>query len=116
MKSSLSIIQYQKIGKLIVNRNSLYATYISEIYHYFYASENEALALCQNPDYGTRFNNTWFQGKYTHFLPGDLFSIKGTNNVYISGESDRIPQMLCHISNVPFLEWVDFIPSESSAE
>jgi len=105
---SSAIARFQSIGEVVVNDKTVYATYISAVYHDFLRTEDEAIAATSAPEYGAKFNNTWLQGTYIHFLPGELFMVKGQRCVYLSKDRSRCVDAIADIS---FVEWA-FMPAK----
>lgn len=105
---STAIERFQSVGEVCVSTKSVYATYISGIYHYFFEAESEAIAYCNDPKNGTEFNSTWFQSEYTTYSPGELFVIKGNHSVYFSQDTDRCVDAIADIS---FVDWA-FMPAK----
>ena len=107
-----AIERFQERGDLLVNINPMYATYISGVYHHFFATEAEAIACCSDHEYGAEFNGTWFQSTYTPYLAGELFMVKGERQVYCTEDKSRCVDAIVDISDIPFLEWADFAPGK----
>ena len=105
---STAIARFQEIGEVIVSHKTVYATYISGVYHHFFEAESEAIDYCNDPTNGTEFNNTWFQSDYTTYAPGELFIVKGNHSVYYCRDTDRHPDAIADIS---FVEWA-FMPAK----
>ena len=108
MQNTTAIARFQSIGEVVVNDKTVYATYVSGVYHYFFQTEDEAISSTSDPAYGVEFNKAWFQATYTTYSPGELFFVKGTRNVYVTSDTDRYPDAIADIS---FVEWA-FMPAK----
>lgn len=103
--SQTAIERFRAHDKIETSVNAVYATYTSGNFNGFYATEQEAIAHCSDPNSGAEFNGQWFQDTYKTYLPGELFSIPGNESVYISGDRSRFIDSVGGRWQMPFVEW-----------
>ncbi|CAA9389730.1 hypothetical protein AVDCRST_MAG94-5334 [uncultured Leptolyngbya sp.] len=100
-----AIARFRSHEKIEVNANPVYATYTSGSFNGFYATEQEAIDHCSNPENGAEFNDQWFQDRYTAFAPGELFAVVGNESVYISNDKSRFIDAVFGRGECSFVEW-----------
>jgi hypothetical protein len=100
-----AIARFRTIAQVGVNTSAVYATYTSGPFNKFYASEEEAIAHCSNPERGAHFNRQWFQDRYEVFNPGELFAADGNESVYISSDRSSCLDAIGGRWEMKFVEW-----------
>ena len=102
-----AIDRFRSHEKVEVNKTVVYATYTSGMYNGFYATEEEAIEHCNNPENGAEFNGQWFQDRYTSFPPKALFAVVGNGSVYEASDRSRYIDAVFGRWQVPFVKWTE---------
>lgn len=100
-----AIVRVRLWEPIEVNATTVYATYTSRTYNGFYATEKEAVAHCSNSNNRCEFNGEWIQDSYSVFQPGELFTVVGSDSVYISADRSRYLDAAMSRSQISFVEW-----------
>lgn len=100
-----AIDRFRAYEKIETNVNPVYVTYTSGSYNNFFATEQEAIDHCANPDNGAEFDGQWIQDSYSTYEPGELFTVVGNEPVYASGDRSRFIEGIAGRWQMPFVKW-----------
>lgn len=87
------------------NTATVYAAYVSGVYHAFFATEQEAEDYCSDDQNGLEFNGQWLSAQYSTFEPGDLFSVYGNETVYWTHDRSKFVDGIFGRWQAPFTSW-----------